>query len=128
MAKIYNYKDIDLTMSKKQDGDINEFISIDAVKSSIKNIIETLKGRRRMLPEFAGNLWNYLFEPMDEITAQSIGEYLIETIERWDSRVILDNIHITPNYSMHRYDIQVNFRIKNSEQVGELETSILQRI
>lgn len=127
MARSHTYKDIDLTLSKKQNGDINEFTSIEAVKSSIDNIIETLRGRRRKLPEFAGSLWEYLFEPMDEVTAQSIGEDLLESIERWDNRVIIENIYVTPNYSMSRYDIQVNFRIRNSNQVEELQTEILQR-
>lgn len=76
------YTDIDLNLTKKRDGDIQEFTSVDAIKSSINNIIATLKGNRRMLPEFAGNLWEILFEPMDEVTAYSIGEELLSAIEQ----------------------------------------------
>ncbi len=126
MAK-YTYTDIDLELTKKRNGDIQEFTSIDAVRSSINNIIETLRGSRRKLPEFAGNLWEYLFEPMDEITAQSLGEDLLESIERWDGRVVIENVHVIPNYSNNRYDIKVSFRLRNSNQIEEIETTILQR-
>ena len=82
MAKLkYTYRDIDISLERKHNGDINDFTSIDAVRSSIDNIIQTMKGSRRKLPEFASGLWEYLFEPMDEVTAQSIGEYL-DSVER----------------------------------------------
>ena len=110
------YTDIDLNLTKKRNGDIQEFTSVDAIKSSIDNIIATLKGSRRMLPEFAGNLWEMLFEPMDEVTAYQIGEELLGAIEQWDSRVIVTNIHVNPRYEHNRYDITVNFRLRNSRQ------------
>jgi phage baseplate assembly protein W len=56
MAQQYTYTDIDLELEKKRDGDIQEFTSVDAVKSSITNIVQTFRGSRRMIPEFAANL------------------------------------------------------------------------
>jgi phage baseplate assembly protein W len=99
---------------------------VDAVKSSITNIVQTFRGSRRMIPEFAANLWEYLFEPIDEITAQSIGEEIIAAIERWDDRVVIQNIHVSPQYERNQYNITVTFRLKNSNQAEEVEI-ILQR-
>ncbi len=126
MAEQFTYNDIDLNLTKKRDGDINEFTSINAVKASIRNIILTRKGSRRMRPEFASDLWDYIFEPMDEITAQSIGEEALETIEKWDSRVIVENIHVSPIYERNLYNIQVTFRLKNSNVTDQVEI-ILER-
>lgn len=126
MAQQYTYTDIDLELEKKRDGDIQEFTSVDAVKSSITNIVQTFRGSRRMIPEFAANLWEYLFEPIDEITAQSIGEEIIAAIERWDDRVVIQNIHVSPQYERNQYNITVTFRLKNSNQAEEVEI-ILQR-
>ena len=128
MAKIkYTWKDIDISLEKKSNGDINDLSSLEAVKSSIYNIIQTLKGSRRMFPEFASNLWEYIFEPMDEITAQSIGEETLATIEKWEDRVIIENVNIEPDYHWNLYRITVNFRLINSSQELEQIETILER-
>lgn len=125
---IITYTDIDLNLTKKKNGDIKELISVDAIKSSIENIITTLKGDRRMLPDFAMDLWQYLFEPMDEVTANSIGEELVTVIEKWDSRVIIENIYIEPIYERNLYRVVVSFNLRNlkQEETEQIET-ILQR-
>ena len=110
------YTDIDLDLTQKRDGDIQEFVGIDAINSSLNNIIGTLKRSRRKLPTFACNLWDLLFEPMDEITAFDIGEELTTAIEKWETRVAIENIRIIPNYEKNRYDIKGKYILRNSRQ------------
>jgi len=117
----YRYTDIDISLDKKHNGDINDFVSIEAIKSSITNIIETMKGSRRKRPEFGGNLWPYLFEPMDEITAQSIGEEVLAAIEIWETRIIIENVNINPVYDRNEYDITVIFKLKGMQTEEEFE-------
>ena len=52
----------------------------DAVKNSLENIFRTMRGSRRMIPLFAINIYNYLFEPLDEITALEIGNEIFTAI------------------------------------------------
>jgi phage baseplate assembly protein W len=75
------YSDIDIELSKQLDGDVQKKINTEAIENSLENIFNTLKGSRRMLPEFATNIFNYLFEPLDETTAYSIGEELLAGIK-----------------------------------------------
>jgi phage baseplate assembly protein W len=67
-------------MTKKNDGDILEMTDEDAVKNSLSNIFRTMRGSRRMVPLFAINIYNYLFEPLDEITALEIGNEIFTSI------------------------------------------------
>jgi len=119
--------DLDLTLSKKRSGDINDFTGVDAVKSSLRNIFMTLKGERRMRPEFATNIYNLLFEPMDEITATEIGEEIIEGIERWEQRVIVEMANVVPNYDKNRYDMVISFRLRNSNQIEEISEILVRK-
>lgn len=107
------WKDIDINFYRQQDGDIKSDYHIEAVKNSIENILRTMPGWRRMLPEFASNLWHILFEPMDEQTANEIGERLLEAIQIWDNRVTVHNIHINANYQYYQYEISLTFSIAN---------------
>jgi phage baseplate assembly protein W len=44
------------------------------------NILSTIQGSRRMLPQFALNSNNVLFDQMDEITAYELGDRVLEAI------------------------------------------------
>ena len=124
----YNYmwSDFNIELTTQNDGDIEKYSDIDAVKSSIKNIILTFLGQRVLLPTFAENDQNLLFEPMDKETAQEIGESLLEGIRTWDDRVIIDGLDIYPRYDDNRYDCLLRFYIKTSRDVEELSFTLLQ--
>lgn len=125
----YRYTDIDISLEKKHDGDINDFVSVDAIKSSLTNIIETMKGSRRKRPEFGGNLWPYLFDPMDEVTAQSIGEDILSVIDIWEPRISIENININPRYDKNYYELTVVFKLVGIQTEEEFEFQyILRRI
>ena len=119
------WKDIDLSFEQKRDGDINDFVQIDALKSSLRNIMITLQGDRRMLMAFANNLPYLLFQPMDEITARQIGEVMLNVIERWESRIIIENLHVNPKYDQNLYEITLTFSIRNSEERHTLKQILM---
>ncbi len=88
------YSDVDIELSQATDGDILRETDEDAVINSITNIINTLQGSRRMLPEFAASMQRLLFEPIDDSTSGLIRQRLIENIYRWDDRVDVEEIFI----------------------------------
>lgn len=120
------YTDIDLTLSKQRDGDIQKLTNIDAIDASLKNILGIRQGEYRMQPEYFINLWNKLFEPMDEITAYDIGEEILNTLEKYETRINIQNIHVAPKYEKNRYDVIGKYILKNSNRVYQFET-FLQR-
>ena len=116
-----------MDFGKKNSGDIKDMEDLQAVKNSITNILTTQQGQRRMLPTFNIGLHNYLFDPIDETTAYEIGENIFEAIQTWDSRVIVDDIQIKPNYDQNRYDVSLTFRIQGPQE-QETITTILHAI
>jgi len=107
------WKDFDIEMNKKNNGDVLEMTDEDAVGNSLNNIFRTMRGSRRMLPPFAINIYNYLFEPLDEITALEIGNELFTAITNWDSRIEILDLLIVPNYDNNSYDISIQYKVKN---------------
>lgn len=113
MTTKYLYSDIDMEMDTDSSGDFVVDTELEAVKNSIQNIIATIQGTRRMLPEFALNIWYLLFEPIDETTAYSIGDLILSAIEDWDDRVIIEDLLVQPKYDQNQYNITLTFRIRN---------------
>lgn len=107
------YSDIDIELNINRSGDIRKETNEEAVKNSLINIAETIQGFRRMAPTFALNGYSVLFEPMDDTTATELGELMVDAIEQWDDRVIVEKIFVFKNYEEQRYDVTMTYRIRN---------------
>ena len=110
------YTDIDLELNKKRDGDIVMFEETTAIVSSITNILGTMQGSRRMLPEFALPIFNLLFEPIDDTTAYMIAENLISAINVWDDRIIVKGVKILPDEDNNIYKVWLTMMIKETNE------------
>jgi len=111
MAQTIIYSDIDIELSQANDGDVLKDINEDAVINSIINIINTIKGSRRMLPDFAADIQRILFEPIDTRTANVIRNKMYNNIIKWDNRVNISKILISPNYDRNMYECLMEFSI-----------------
>jgi len=111
------YSDIDMELNKQTDGDIQRDTELDAVINSLENIISTMQGSRRMLPEFAIDIQNLLFEPLDKRTADMIGQRIIVAIETWDTRIEIIKLNIDVNYDQNLYNMSLEFQVKPIEEV-----------
>jgi phage baseplate assembly protein W len=118
MANTAVYSDVDIELEQATDGDVTRDIDEEAVINSIRNIINTLQGSRRMLPEFAASIQRMLFEPIDDSTANVIRRKLIENVNRWDDRVIVEAIYINPDYDNNAYKCLLKFQIRGFEHTG----------
>lgn len=121
------YSDIDLELEITSTGDIEKNEDIDAVKNSLSNIVNTIQGSRRMIPEFAVDLHAQLFEPMDDTTAYNIGRKLVEAINQWEDRVIISNLNIHSNHDRNQYEISLDFTITSSLATETLTYILKQR-
>lgn len=107
------WKDIDIFFRKQNDGDILTMYDTEAIKNSLYNILTTMQGSRRMLPQFALPLYNNVFEPIDEQSARRIANEMLKAITDWDDRIIVEKLRIEPITDQHIYNVSLNFRIKN---------------
>ena len=99
------YSDIDIELETQADGDVLRDTETEAVRNALINIINTRQGSRRMLPEFAINIFDVLFEPMDDTTAYDLGNRIFSAIESWDDRVVIEGLNKAVNMMEEREDI-----------------------
>jgi len=112
------YKDVFLDLEEKSNSgrsfynkdtkvDIKSSDDEAAIVNSIRNIFSTSPGERILEPTFGLNLKQWLFEPLDEFTAQEIGETIVSGIKRFEPRVEIKNVNVNINYEQHEYALQL---------------------
>jgi phage baseplate assembly protein W len=110
------YRDLDLNFNihpiRK---DINKNVGDMAVINSIKNLISTNNYERLFNPIFGGNIRAMLFENMDPVTALRMEKEIVNMIQNYEPRAILDSVTIVPQYESNAYDVKIRFRIVNRQ-------------
>jgi hypothetical protein len=64
------------------------------VRSSIKQLMQTERGERVMLPEFGTNLRRFLFQPLDEVTFELIKEEVSSSFNRYIIGATLEKLSV----------------------------------
>lgn len=83
-------------------GDRNRFGLVDddaAIRQSIYIIIYTVPGERVMRPEFGCEIHSLIFWPANYQTCALAERYVREALERWEPRINLVEIEVTPGGS-----------------------------
>lgn len=112
---VRQYKDLDLFFSKKTTTkDINKVTDIQAVKRSIRNLVQLNHYEKPFHPEIAGGVREMLFENMTPITAVVIGKKVQDVIDNYEPRAQVVGVKSTPDLDRNAYDITVEFYVKNA--------------
>lgn len=99
----------------------------DAVKQSIKNILQTSQGERLFEPTFGGDLRAYLFENVTPFTEKAIQDAIISTIQNYEPRAGLLDVIVSANPDLNRYSVSITFYVINKEEPVQLDF-ILDRV
>jgi len=86
-----------------------------------------MQGSRVMLPSFASNANNLLFEPLTDETGNKLASAIWDAIEVWDNRVIVDGMTVFTNYDFLQYNITISLSIRNITKTPEKLTVILKQ-
>jgi phage baseplate assembly protein W len=105
--------------------DFKSDFDLDALRNSIYNIFTTSPGEKILTPEFGLNLLKYVFSPITERNANEIKRDIKIGIGRFEPRILLLEVRVTPNEDQNEYDITVEFdvpalNIKNQKLFGSL--------
>ncbi len=121
MASNVFWSDYDDSFDKQSDGDVLRDTDVSAIFNSLRNIILTVQGERRMLPTFASNVSQLLFEPVDEITARLIAENLLVAIRIWEDRIAITGFDIEPIPDENVYRCRLKFNVVGSDEVETID-------
>lgn len=94
------------------------------IKESVKIILLTEPGERRMHPEFGTKLRQFLFEPLDSQVEAMISREIIHSLTMWEQRIT--DIAVTVlKEPAHRGILQIQVRYRIQKGGGEDSMHVL---
>ena len=109
------YTDLDLFFGKKSsDSDIQTLTDVQAVKRSIRNLVQLNTYEKPFHPEIAGGVREMLFENMTPVVSAIIARQVQDVIENFEPRARLDSVRAIPDLDRNAYEIQVSFYVVNT--------------
>ena len=117
------YKDLDLDFGLNSvTKDVNKLTDAEAVKRSVRNLINTNHYERFFRPELGSGLRGLLFEPMTEITTQFIKQKIIELLNFYEPRIRLTSVIVNNQMDENAYSVRISFNIIGTQTPVEVET------
>ena len=109
------YKDLDLFFGKKSsNSDIRQVADVQAVKRSLRNLVQLNTYEKPFHPEIAGGVREMLFEPMSPIVAVVIARKIEDVITNFEPRARLVSVRAFPDLDRNAYEVSVEFYIVNA--------------
>ena len=118
------YSDIDLSIAPKPSGDVYKKVDAEAVKQSIKTIIQTNHGERPFNPLFGANIRGRLFELNHPDAADEIERDIILAIENYEPRAKVVNIDVNNQIDHNDLRVTIKFKIVSTEEIVVLNTTL----
>jgi len=98
---------------RSSDNDVGIVTDIQAVKRSIRNLVQLNQFEKPFHPEIASNVRGMLFELMTPITSLMIARMVEDVITNFEPRAILQAVTALPDYDRNAYEIKVEFYVIN---------------
>ena len=109
------YSDIDFTFTKKPvTADVALSFDSKAVIRSIRNLLSTRKYERPFDPDLGSNIDALLFENFSPLVASLIEREVIDTINNYEPRALVDSVRVSANPDSNQYDVTITFYIENA--------------
>ena len=104
----------DISASFKSHPLTNDAIALknaSAVARSVRNIVMTFPGEKPFNPTFGSKISKSLFENIDNISAITIKDEIENSIRKFEPRVILDDLIVSPDFDNNSFDVLIVYRI-----------------
>jgi len=121
------FKDISMTFQANPvNFDLIATKNETAIARSIRNLVFTQPGERFFNPNLGSRVSRSLFENMDEVSASIIEDEIRDTINKYEPRVRLIEINISPNYDENEFNVTIIYRIVGIDVLPQQLTFALQ--
>ena len=106
------FKDISMTFARNPlTSDLIALKNTNAITRSVRNIIFTYPGEKPFDPEFGSQVSKMLFENIDPLNAIKIKREIRYSIDRYEPRVLLTNVEVTPDYDGNAFNVIIAYNI-----------------
>ena len=122
------YKDLNLGFEQNTaTKDIQKITDVEAVKRSVRNLINTNHYEKPFHPEIGSNLRAMLFELMTPQMNHVISKQIENLVNNYEPRCRLVQVHTQPMFDRNGYSVQISFRVLNHPNEVIVE-SFLERL
>jgi phage baseplate assembly protein W len=129
LDKNYLYKDLALDLSqqvsfnnqlnrKEYLKDVQALFDVEAVKNSIANALLTSPGEKILNPTYGIDLRQFLFEPIDDFTANIIRDDIEDNLPEMEPRISLKNVEVMGDEDANTYWIYLEIDIPSLDIFG----------
>ena len=117
------YKDLDLDFGRNiVTNDVNKLTDVEAVKRSVRNLINTNHFERPFHPEIGGNVRALLFENMTPLTALNLQRKIEEVLSNFEPRAKITQILADPDIDRNGYRLEIKFYVIGIQNPITVET------
>ena len=117
------YKDLDLDFGRNTvTNDVNKLTNVEAVKRSVRNLINTNHFERPFHPEIGGNVRALLFENMTPLTALNLQRKIEEVLNNFEPRAKITQILADPDIDRNGYRLEIKFYVIGIQNPITVET------
>ena len=117
------YKDLDLDFGRNTvTNDVNKLTDVEAVKRSVRNLINTNHFERPFHPEIGGNVRALLFENMTPLTAINLQRKIEEVLNNFEPRAKITQILADPDIDRNGYRLEIKFYVIGIQNPITVET------
>ena len=107
-----SFKDVNISFSKNPVTKDTAIVKNEnAIKQAIKNLVLTRPGEKHFQPEIGSEVYTLLFEPLDDFTAETIQDEIINTINGNEDRVSLESVICEVDEERNGFQVEIRYRI-----------------
>ena len=112
MPTFETFKDLSITFKKHPVSDDLVVVKDKAaIIQSVTALLLTNKGERPFKPDLGCDIRRSLFEPLDYATAGLIRSQVVEVLGKYEPRIAVENVRVTPDEESNGYEVELYFRI-----------------
>ena len=91
--------------------DIFTDTNLNAIANSFVTILTTTPGSKILNPRFGVNLGNLLFLPVTSGRGQSIGEGVVEALQKYEPRILVQGLEVLADPENNQYTLNLRFKV-----------------
>lgn len=119
------YTDLNLLFtSNPVTGDVTKKVNEEAIKASVKNLIQTKNYERPFHPEIGSQAYSLLFENYSPVIAQILKKTIFDVINKFEPRVTVLDVELQELPDNNELGVDITFLINSSEDPITLKTTI----
>ena len=122
-SRVFSVLDLDFQMNTVTK-DVPFLKDVEAVKRSVKNLIQTNYYERPFQPELGSNLRAMLFENMTPQISHLITKQIEQLLQTYEPRAEIVQVMTRPNLDKNAYQVTISFYVVNHPEPIAVETML----